>query len=485
MMADSDSDSSEYATGTDSEDESEDEPRNSVNVWDLPPDQNTINRKAILQNVHQSQSLNYIQQKQQQQNAFAYNNNNHQQPHHKQNNMSMNMNMHKQRQQQFNQNHNNYNQNNNNNSQRQQPVYSMSPPPPNMYNNHNNQNMNMYNQMKQVQLQSYSVQNMHSAPKRNMNPNQYQNNNNPNPIPIEQSHTMPAMHPSNQMAYVKQHSNSHHNLNLHRMNNNNQNNNNFNHRNNGNNNNMNMGHNRHFSSNNNGNNYNRNVPQNNNNNNFNLRQMQHQFMSTPNLHSNNTNSFVPPSPQDFAEQQKYNNWKSKRKLMDDEKAKGAQEMKALDDIKIKEAEWKKQQWLNGGNVHSAFDKGNNGLMQKKNHRRTKSTGSILKKQNDYLQQPLKVGYMLKEGKFVKSWKRRWFVLRVNGKMSYYKTQNAKKPISTFDCNKATKIINQKWGNKQWGLVLFTPNRNWKFVCTNSEERKGWFQAFSNCITVRK
>eukprot|EP01084_Bolivina_argentea_P197382 338274_1 len=68
--------SSSYNTGTDSENESnEDAHRFSVNVWDLPSDTNTVNKSKILQNVQQSHSTGYIQQKQQHKsNAFEYTN---------------------------------------------------------------------------------------------------------------------------------------------------------------------------------------------------------------------------------------------------------------------------------------------------------------------------------------------------------------------------------------------------------------------------
>ena len=466
MAAANDSDS--YDTGTGSDEDSEEEDiRKSVNVWDLPSDSNALPRAQILKSVHrQSQSMGFINQKK---NHFQHNN-------YQQNNINLNRNKimtpPPQNQQQFNYNNNNNNNNNsfNNNygrrrhqpqQQKQQPQYQPLAPPSNMYNNQ----QNMYNQMNQVQMQSYSVQNLHSAPQRQ-------------PQQIQQSQTMPPLNPQNQMAFVKQQSNSHQHLYQNRNNNNN--NNRFNNNNNNRlNNNFNNNNNNNFR-----NNANHNRFNSSNNNNFNLRQMQHQFASTPNLHQKQ-NDFVPPSPQSMQEQQKYNNWRSKRKLIDDEKENKAEEMKVMDEKRVKEAEEKKQQWLRSQNKDANME--NIQFKNKrKNVRRTKSTGSILKRQNDYLQQPLRVGYMHKEGKFVKSWKKRWFVLRVNGKMDYFKKQNAKKAISTIDCSKATRILHQSWGkDKQWGLILFTPNRNWKFTCPTNDDRNGWFKAIENIITVRK
>ena len=225
--------------------------------------------------------------------------------------------------------------------------------------------------------------------------------------------------------------------------------------------------------------------QNNNNNHlngFNLNQMQY-YSSSPNIHKNQNNNydaFVPPSPQSMAEQTKFRDWRSKRQLIDDEKRNKAEEMKVMDDAEKKEAERKRVEWL------KSTSNGNNALKRLSAKRRTKSTGSILKRQNDFMNQPLKVGYMQKEGKIRKSWKRRWFVLQLDGKIKYYKDQNSKKEIATIDCNGATRIVKQSWGSdKQWGLKLFTPDRNWKFMCISIGEQNSWHQAFQNIINVKK
>merc|ERR1719464_923861 len=78
---------------------------------------------------------------------------------------------------------------------------------------------------------------------------------------------------------------------------------------------------------------------------------------------------------------------------------------------------------------------------------------------------LKRGYLKKEGKVFKSWKKRWFILQNNGKVSYYHDhKDLNKPIATFDVRGYTKLIRStKIKNC---IILCTTERNWKFVCSN-------------------
>jgi len=93
---------------------------------------------------------------------------------------------------------------------------------------------------------------------------------------------------------------------------------------------------------------------------------------------------------------------------------------------------------------------------------------------------LRKGYMQKEGKMVKSWKKRWFVLQKNGKMSYYHSRHDTAPIASFNVKNMTKLMNKSWSKtekKRYGIKVYTPHRNWKFLCENNKERVEWLNAF--------
>merc|ERR1712130_1007843 len=96
--------------------------------------------------------------------------------------------------------------------------------------------------------------------------------------------------------------------------------------------------------------------------------------------------------------------------------------------------------------------------------------------NDVLLQ----GYMQKEGKMIKSWKKRWFVLDNNGVLKYYHNENETQPISQVNVKNSTKLTNKSWSKtnkKRYGIKVYTPHRNWKFLLVGNEERAKWMAAF--------
>eukprot|EP01084_Bolivina_argentea_P122269 216675_1 len=292
-------DSDSYDTGTDDEIEPQSNPRNSVNVWSLPSDSNTIDSSLILKQVQQqSQSMGYIQQSSQQHSSNMY-------PYY-----PPNYNMYNHQRQQQQQHSNQYIPPNNHllSPQYQTQQFQFNTPPNNILqqmqqqshsaiqlNNNNNymhNNTNMQYQphpppniLQQMQQQSHSVM-------------QLNNNNNyippKHPFMLQQSQTAIAHQQmisiqntasmrdiyQSQAKNIRQFNGSAPNLNNRNMNINNRN--------------CYNGYNGY----NNYNNYNNNNKQNN---------------------INMNESFVPPPPQSTNEIKKYENWKTQRKLKDEQK----------------------------------------------------------------------------------------------------------------------------------------------------------------------
>merc|ERR1712154_511044 len=66
----------------------------------------------------------------------------------------------------------------------------------------------------------------------------------------------------------------------------------------------------------------------------------------------------------------------------------------------------------------------------------------------------KQGYMQKEGKMIKSWRKRWFVLQNNGVMSYYHNELESQPIARVNCKNLTKLLHKSWSKsnkKRYGI----------------------------------
>ena len=90
--------------------------------------------------------------------------------------------------------------------------------------------------------------------------------------------------------------------------------------------------------------------------------------------------------------------------------------------------------------------------------------------------------MHKQGGFIKTWKKRWFELQTSGIVSYYNSPNDDYPIARFNSLQYTEIKCKSWGKseqKKYGIKMYTPHRDWKFLCTDDAYRKSWIDAFKN------
>merc|ERR1712048_1188334 len=103
-----------------------------------------------------------------------------------------------------------------------------------------------------------------------------------------------------------------------------------------------------------------------------------------------------------------------------------------------------------------------------------------KKKNNVKKGVVKQGWMQKEGKMVKSWKKRWFVLDDQGILKYYHNENETEHISQVNVKTTKKLMNKSWSKtnkKRYGIKVYTPHRNWKFLLVNNDQRAEWMSAF--------
>eukprot|EP01084_Bolivina_argentea_P304967 526775_1 len=88
---------------------------------------------------------------------------------------------------------------------------------------------------------------------------------------------------------------------------------------------------------------------------------------------------------------------------------------------------------------------------------------------------IKQGYLYKEGKLFKTWKKRWFVLNKNGCVSYYGSHMEQEPKGTFNIKNYNQIIKSK--KIKCGIIVCTADRNYKLICSNNKSRDEWINGF--------
>jgi len=90
---------------------------------------------------------------------------------------------------------------------------------------------------------------------------------------------------------------------------------------------------------------------------------------------------------------------------------------------------------------------------------------------------IKQGWMMKEGKMFKTWRKRWFVLDDAGTISYYSNKGDDNAIQTFSIKNMKQTTRQQFGkNKPYGVQIETTDRMWKFMCESERDLLDWIHA---------
>jgi len=96
---------------------------------------------------------------------------------------------------------------------------------------------------------------------------------------------------------------------------------------------------------------------------------------------------------------------------------------------------------------------------------------------------IKQGFLEKEGKMFRTWRKRFFVLMDDGCLKYYDNENENDAIGQINIDESieTKIV--PFGKKKpHGFQLTAGGRVWKFVCETEQEVKDWLHAIEHVKT---
>merc|ERR1719204_1059835 len=92
---------------------------------------------------------------------------------------------------------------------------------------------------------------------------------------------------------------------------------------------------------------------------------------------------------------------------------------------------------------------------------------------------IREGYMSKEGKMFKTWRKRYFTLDDTGKLAYYHDKGNENAIGSVDICKMQKTERHSFGrNKPYGMQIHTDVRVWKFLCQTEKDLAEWIHAFN-------
>lgn len=114
---------------------------------------------------------------------------------------------------------------------------------------------------------------------------------------------------------------------------------------------------------------------------------------------------------------------------------------------------------------------------------------VLGKNQDYgsvqfWHQPERQGWLMKQGEYVKTWRRRWFVLK-DGKIFWFKTDIVNPdtvPRGIIEVNKCLSIKGAEDAiNKPHAFEISTTEANMFFIADTDKEKEDWINAVGRAI----
>lgn len=96
---------------------------------------------------------------------------------------------------------------------------------------------------------------------------------------------------------------------------------------------------------------------------------------------------------------------------------------------------------------------------------------------------IKEGWLMKEGHFIKSWKKRWFVLG-KGVVKYFEKKYSNEKGS-FNVSEQTTVSPARGPKNQPALYIKNPDKQFYIVCENEIDVENWINAFNRVIDAIK
>ncbi|ETO36980.1 hypothetical protein RFI_00082 [Reticulomyxa filosa] len=100
-------------------------------------------------------------------------------------------------------------------------------------------------------------------------------------------------------------------------------------------------------------------------------------------------------------------------------------------------------------------------------------------EEDKAQGVIRKGWMTKQGGSIKTWKKRFCVLRKDKTLTYYDSEKMKEKSMKGIADFMWAFMIKRVGDNEFRVS--TSERIWAFKCKNQEDRDAWINAFQHCI----
>lgn len=111
--------------------------------------------------------------------------------------------------------------------------------------------------------------------------------------------------------------------------------------------------------------------------------------------------------------------------------------------------------------------------------RNQDTGGV-----EFWRQPERSGWLMKQGEVMKTWRRRWFILK-DGKIFWFKSDIIgpnTQPRGIVEVNKCLSIKGAEDAiNKPHAFEISTTDQNMYFIADSDKEKEDWINAVGRAI----
>lgn len=100
--------------------------------------------------------------------------------------------------------------------------------------------------------------------------------------------------------------------------------------------------------------------------------------------------------------------------------------------------------------------------------------------------PAKEGYLEKQSRHLKRWKKRWFVLQDSTLHSFKKEKNYENPTESIDLRVFCSVkSSEDYTNRQHSFDVYSADHVFSMVAVSENEKEDWIRAIGRAIVISR